>query len=100
LHEQNISLQLDQSAKDYLIEKGYNPDFGARPLRRAIEQYVEDPLSEQLLRGEVEAGQRLTVSKDDEEAALTFHAETAPDVAENAGDDTSQTRPESTAEST
>jgi ATP-dependent Clp protease ATP-binding subunit ClpC len=44
-------LDLDTSAKDFLIEKGYNPDFGARPLRRAIEQFVEDPISEEILRG-------------------------------------------------
>jgi ATP-dependent Clp protease ATP-binding subunit ClpC len=52
LAEHGLELELTGEAKELLIEKGYNPDFGARPLRRAIEQYVEDPLSEQILRGE------------------------------------------------
>ncbi|MDX9911646.1 MAG: ATP-dependent Clp protease ATP-binding subunit [Phycisphaerales bacterium] len=53
LKEQGIVLNLDEKAKEFLIEKGYNPDFGARPLRRAIGQYVEDPLSEMLLSGDL-----------------------------------------------
>ncbi|MFP4140044.1 MAG: ATP-dependent Clp protease ATP-binding subunit [Planctomycetota bacterium] len=51
LGEHNLELELDTEAKDFLIEKGYNPDFGARPLRRAIEQHIEDPISEEILRG-------------------------------------------------
>jgi len=53
LKMQGFTLQLDQSAKEFLIEKGYNPDFGARPLRRAIGTYIEDPLSELLLSGDL-----------------------------------------------
>ncbi len=49
---QQMTLELDEKAKDFLIEKGYNPDFGARPLRRAIGTYIEDPLSEMLLQGD------------------------------------------------
>ncbi|MAX25222.1 MAG: NDP-hexose 4-ketoreductase [Phycisphaeraceae bacterium] len=52
-----LKLEIDDLARDYLIEKGYNPDYGARPLRRAIEQYVEDALSESILRGKFKAGQ-------------------------------------------
>jgi ATP-dependent Clp protease ATP-binding subunit ClpC len=51
LAAKDISLILTQEAKDFLIERGYNPDFGARPLRRAIANLVEDPLSEEILRG-------------------------------------------------
>jgi len=51
LNEKSISLELTDQAKEFLIEKGFNPDFGARPLRRAIEQFLEDPLAEELLRG-------------------------------------------------
>jgi ATP-dependent Clp protease ATP-binding subunit ClpC len=51
LVEHGMRLELTDEAKDFLIEKGTNADFGARPLRRAIEQFVEDPLSEELLRG-------------------------------------------------
>ncbi|MGJ8637005.1 MAG: ATP-dependent Clp protease ATP-binding subunit [Phycisphaerales bacterium] len=53
LQMQGFKLELDQDAKDFLIEKGYNPDFGARPLRRAIGNFIEDPLSELLLSGDL-----------------------------------------------
>ena len=51
LSEKGLELILDEEAKKFLIDKGYNPDFGARPLRRAIEQNVEDSISEEILRG-------------------------------------------------
>jgi len=51
LADKGVSLILTQEAKGFLIERGYDPDFGARPLRRAIENLVEDPLSEEILRG-------------------------------------------------
>ena len=56
LHEQGIELSLPEAAKDFLIDEGYNPDFGARPLRRSIQKFVEDPLAEELLRGKIEKG--------------------------------------------
>lgn len=49
--QKGITIELTAEAKDFLLDKGYDPDFGARPLRRAIERYVEDPLSEDILRG-------------------------------------------------
>jgi ATP-dependent Clp protease ATP-binding subunit ClpC len=51
LTEHGVRIELAEEAKDFLIDKGTNSDFGARPLRRAIEQHVEDPLSEEILRG-------------------------------------------------
>jgi ATP-dependent Clp protease ATP-binding subunit ClpC len=51
LKEKGICLRFENSALEFLIEKGYSKDFGARPLRRAIERHVEDELSEMLLRG-------------------------------------------------
>ncbi len=52
LKEKHLNLVLSEEAKDLLIDKGYSPEFGARPLRRAIEHFLEDPLSEALLKGE------------------------------------------------
>ena len=46
-----MELILDASAKDFLVEKGYDPSYGARPMRRAVERYLEDPLAEEILRG-------------------------------------------------
>jgi ATP-dependent Clp protease ATP-binding subunit ClpC len=63
VQQQGVSLELDQKAKDFLIEKGYNPDFGARPLRRAVGQLLEDPLSEMLLGGELKNGSKITVTR-------------------------------------
>jgi ATP-dependent Clp protease ATP-binding subunit ClpC len=51
LATKGIKLEITPEAKEFIIDKGYNPDYGARPLRRAIEQKVEDPMSEDLLRG-------------------------------------------------
>jgi len=69
---QGWTLQLDQPCKDFLIEKGYNPDFGARPLRRAISRYMEDPLAESLLSGHFQEKNLITVThvKDAEELAF------------------------------
>lgn len=52
MKERGLEIVLEDDAREFLIEQGYNPDFGARPLKRAIEKFVEDPLSEQILRGE------------------------------------------------
>ena len=67
--EQGLELELADEAKDFLIEKGYNPDFGARPLRRAIEQHIEDPISEEILRGNYEGKAKVVVSARTEEPA-------------------------------
>ncbi|MBN2473531.1 MAG: ATP-dependent Clp protease ATP-binding subunit [Pirellulales bacterium] len=61
LEERGLSLVLSDEAKKVLIKKGSNLDFGARPLRRAIENYVEDPLSEELLKGEFQGMDTITV---------------------------------------
>jgi len=61
LGERGLSLTLTDDAKKLLIRKGSNLDFGARPLRRAIENYVEDPLSEELLKGEFQGMDMITV---------------------------------------
>jgi len=63
LAQQSIKMQLEQRAKEFLIEKGYNPDMGARPLRRAVGQYLEDQLSEMLLMGDLKPGTTVFVSR-------------------------------------
>ncbi|HEY3244685.1 MAG TPA: ATP-dependent Clp protease ATP-binding subunit [Phycisphaerae bacterium] len=73
LVEKGLTLELTQEAKDFLIEKGTDEKFGARPLRRAIEQHVEDPLSEALLRDEYQGKNRVVVSlRPGEPKALMF----------------------------
>jgi ATP-dependent Clp protease ATP-binding subunit ClpC len=76
LEDQGLALELSDEAKDFIIDKGYNPDFGARPLRRAIENYVEDPLSEEMLKGEFKGKDtiRVTVREVGTEKQLYFEA--------------------------
>ena len=57
----DIKVHLDRSAVELLIDKGYDPTYGARPMRRAVEKYLEDPLAEELLRGTIKQGDTLDV---------------------------------------
>jgi ATP-dependent Clp protease ATP-binding subunit ClpB len=61
--ERELSLNLDDEAKEFLVEKGFDPAMGARPLRRAIQRYIEDPLSDAVLRSEMEPGSTIEVTK-------------------------------------
>jgi len=54
LKARSLRLELDPAARDFLIQKGYDPAYGARPMRRAVEQYLEDPLAEELLQGHLQ----------------------------------------------
>ncbi len=67
-----VYVELETSAKEFLIEKGYDPTYGARPMRRAVERYLEDPFAEELLRGHVKAGDTVHVSA--VEGKLVFKA--------------------------
>ncbi len=67
LAERGLALELEQSAKDFLIESGTDEKFGARPLRRAIENKIEDPLSEAILRGEYKGKNRILVTTREDE---------------------------------
>ena len=62
-----MKLELTEQAKEFLIDKGYSPEFGARPLRRAIEHYIEDPLSEDMLRGKFKSKNLIKIGVQDEE---------------------------------
>jgi ATPases with chaperone activity, ATP-binding subunit len=61
----DVHIDLEQSAKEFLIEKGYDPQYGARPMRRAVERYLEDPFAEELLRGNVKVGDVVHVAAAD-----------------------------------
>ena len=90
LASQGLKLELDTSAKEYLIEEGTDEKFGARPLRRAIENKLEDQLSEAILRGEYKGKNRIVVTakpdpEDEDEKKLAFEAflDEAPDEDES-----------------
>ncbi|HUW43744.1 MAG TPA: AAA family ATPase [Bacillota bacterium] len=62
LVNKKITLKLNKEAKKYLAQKGYNPDYGARPLKRLIEKEVLDPLADEIIKGEIKEGNKITVS--------------------------------------
>ena len=70
LKERNISLNVSDSAKEFILAKGTNLKYGARPLRRAIQRYVEDEISEMILRTEVTDGQTLNVDMENDELKI------------------------------
>ena len=70
LAEKNIQLEVTDAAKEYLSEKGYDPNFGARPLRRLIQNVVEDKLSEELLGGRLNSGDTAVLDIQDGEAVI------------------------------
>ena len=71
LEEHAITLTLDESASGLLIEKGYDPKYGARPMRRAVERLIENPISELILQGEFVKGSTVVASADGEEMGFT-----------------------------
>ena len=62
LAERNVTLELDESAKELLMREGYDPTYGARPLKRAIQSYIQNPMAVKLLQGEIVPGQTVRVS--------------------------------------
>jgi ATP-dependent Clp protease ATP-binding subunit ClpC len=64
VRSKEIKIVLDEKAKDFLIEKGHDPQYGARPMRRAVERYLEDPLAEEILRGHIKTGDTAQVTSD------------------------------------
>ncbi len=82
IRAKEIHISLDETAKDLLVEKGYDPAYGARPMRRAVERYLEDPLAEELLRGNVKPGETLTVRRDGDKLVFEHNQLSQPEAAE------------------
>ncbi len=70
LKGKHLTLELDDKAKDFLVEKGYDPQYGARPMRRAVERQLEDPLAEELLKGTLRDNEPVQVTV--QEGKLVF----------------------------
>lgn len=84
LKSREVTVKIDNKAKDFLIEDGYDPEYGARPMRRSVEKHLEDPLAEHLLRGDVKDGDFVGVSFDKKENKLKFKAQKSEPIAEKA----------------
>jgi ATP-dependent Clp protease ATP-binding subunit ClpC len=71
LKARNIHIDLDEKAKDFLVGRGYDPQYGARPMRRVVERLLEDPLAEEILRGAFHEGEPIVVSVDNDRLAFS-----------------------------
>jgi ATP-dependent Clp protease ATP-binding subunit ClpC len=78
LKPREITFRLTAEATSFLIEKGYDPSYGARPLRRAVERYLEDPMAEEILRGTIKNGDFVTVGEKDKALTFTVGADSPP----------------------
>jgi ATP-dependent Clp protease ATP-binding subunit ClpB len=72
LAERQITLELTSAAKELLVREGYDPAYGARPLRRTIQRLIQDPLAMQILEGKVLPGERIRVDRDGQKDAMRF----------------------------
>ena len=72
LAERRITLVLDDAAKRHLVKVGYDPHYGARPLKRTIQKELETPLGRKILAGEINDGETVNVGFDEDRAELTF----------------------------
>jgi len=79
LEDRKITLTLDAAARDWLAAKGWDPAYGARPLKRVIQRSLQDPLAEMILSGEVKDGDKVAISSKGN--VLTFNGK-APTTAE------------------
>ena len=77
LKGRNIQIQLDDKAKDFLVEKGYDPVYGARPMRRSVERYLEDPLAEEILKGRLHDNDPIQVTVEGDKLAFNQTAAAA-----------------------
>lgn len=66
IHDLGYEIQLTDAAKEFIAEKGYDTNFGARPLKRAIQKYLEDPVAEEILKGELHEGDQISIDFDKE----------------------------------
>ena len=71
LAQRNLHFELDDAARDLLLEKGHDPTYGARPMRRAVEKYLEDPMAEEIIRGNLREGETIAISAKDDQLVFT-----------------------------
>ena len=82
LEEKKIRIELLPAAKQLLFRRGYDPNFGARPLRRAIQTLIQDPLAMKLLDGEIQTGDAVTVDADLDKGVMKFEREAVTALSE------------------
>ena len=83
VRDKRITVHLDDSAKELLVAEGYDPQYGARPMRRAVEKHLEDQFAEHLLRGDIKEGDTVRITRREGEKTLKFSVDdpVVPDMA-------------------
>ena len=79
LAERDIHFELDPSARNLLLEKGYDPTYGARPMRRAVERFLEDPMAEEIIRGDLCEGETISITAKDDKLEFNQKEASAKD---------------------
>ena len=74
LKHKNIALTIDDKAKDFLVNKGYDPNYGARPMRRSVERFLEDPLAEEILKGNLHENDPIQVTMENDKLVFIQNA--------------------------
>ena len=80
IKNKKITIRLDDAAREFLMKEGFDPQYGARPMRRAVEKNIEDPFAEHLLRGDIKEGDFVTITLDEDKKRLKFSSQ-GPDEA-------------------
>jgi len=68
------TVDITQAAKDFIVDKGFDANYGARPLKRAIQKYIEDPLAEEIIKSGVAEGDLVTIGYDEEKKEIVITA--------------------------
>ncbi|MFN3394249.1 MAG: ATP-dependent Clp protease ATP-binding subunit, partial [Candidatus Thermochlorobacter sp.] len=87
VRDMGISIEFTKAAKDFLVTKGYDQQFGARPLRRALQKYVEDPMAEEILKGKFTEGSSIKIKYSKKNDCLVF-IDTSKETADKETDET------------
>ena len=97
--ELGLTLQFDEDAKEFLTDKGFDPKYGARPLRRALQKYVEDPMAEDILHDELGEGDKVLITHEEgDEEELSFEIEKGEAPAETTEEPTTNGEADASAE--
>jgi ATP-dependent Clp protease ATP-binding subunit ClpC len=82
--ELGLELEFDEHAKEFLTDKGFDPKYGARPLRRALQKYVEDPMAEDILHDRISEGDMINITHEGEDEELAFEVVSSDDASDDA----------------
>ena len=88
LEDKGMEFVLEDSGREYLADKGFDPDFGARPLKRAIQRYLEDPLAEEILKSDYRGNVSVVIYHEGDDNKLSFKFEPLKDTAESKKEET------------